>query len=123
MIDRGSLASIITGNPSADYVIRFAACGFDVTIEELVSDSRAQPLCGYRQVLMAGLRNMTGLSFPAIGRRFNRDHTTVMNACERCRKVPAMKRALEHLTVAVQHQWAVDNGRDMPMPGQEVLAL
>lgn len=123
MIERGSLASIVDGKPYADYVVRMAAHGFDVTIEELRSESRAQPLCQYRMVLMAALRNITGLSYPAIGRRFDRDHTTVMNACERCRNVPRLKRALETLTFEIERQWAVDHGEDVPMRGQEVLAL
>ena len=124
MIDRGSLASIIDGNPTSDYVIRVAALGFGVTIEELTGYSRAQPICGYRQVLMAALRDMTGLSFPAIGRLLGgRDHTTVMHACQRCRNVPRMARALDALTVAIQRQWAIDHGENPPIPGQEVLAL
>lgn len=124
MIDRGSLASIIDGNPTADYVIRVAALGFGVTIEELRSDSRAQPLCGYRQVLMAALRELSGLSFPAIGRALGgMHHTTVMHACERCRNVPRLKRALVALVAAIERQWAIDHGENVPIPGQEVLAL
>lgn len=123
-IERGSLASLVDGMPTADYVIRMAAMGFDVTIEELVGDSRKYPVVWYRQATMAALRRLTGLSFPAIGRRFgDRDHTTVMHACAQCRKVPRLQRALESLCVEVERQWAIDTGTNMPIPGQEVLAL
>jgi chromosomal replication initiator protein len=52
--------------------------------EELTGRSRRRPLVTARQVAMYVMREMTDLSFPAIGREFGgRDHTTVMHAVEK----------------------------------------
>ena len=57
---------------------------FDVTIDALLSPSRAQSIAWPRQVAMYLARELTGATLPAIGRAFgNRNHTTVMHACRR----------------------------------------
>jgi chromosomal replication initiator protein len=57
---------------------------FGVTIEDLLSSSRAQPVAFARQVAMYLARELTDATLPAIGRAFgNRNHTTVMHACKR----------------------------------------
>jgi chromosomal replication initiator protein len=54
---------------------------FGLTVEELKHKSRQRPLVIARQVGMYVMRELTDLSYPAIGREFgNRDHTTVMHA-------------------------------------------
>jgi chromosomal replication initiator protein len=58
------------------------ACG--VTLEELLSPSRAQRVAFARQVAMYLARELTDATLPAIGRAFgNRNHTTVLHACRR----------------------------------------
>jgi chromosomal replication initiator protein len=57
---------------------------FDVTMDDLLSSTRAQPVAFARQVAMYLSRELTDVSLPAIGRAFgNRNHTTVMHACKR----------------------------------------
>jgi chromosomal replication initiator protein len=57
---------------------------FDVTMEALVSSSRAGSVAWPRQVAMYLARELTDQSLPAIGRAFgNRNHTTVIHACKR----------------------------------------
>ena len=57
---------------------------FDITMEALVSSSRAGAVAWPRQVAMYLARELTDQSLPAIGRAFgNRNHTTVMHACKR----------------------------------------
>ena len=57
---------------------------FDVSLEDLLSASRAQPVAFARQVAMYLSRELTDATLPAIGRAFgNRNHTTVMHACKR----------------------------------------
>jgi chromosomal replication initiator protein len=57
---------------------------FGVTMDDLLSSSRAQPVAWPRQVAMYLARELTDQTLPAIGRAFgNRDHTTVMHACRR----------------------------------------
>jgi chromosomal replication initiator protein len=57
---------------------------FGVSMEELLSTSRAAPITWPRQVAMYLARELTDQTLPAIGRAFGgRNHTTVMHACRR----------------------------------------
>ena len=57
---------------------------FGVTIDELVSASRAQRVAVARQFAMYLSRELTDATLPAIGRAFgNRNHTTVLHAVRR----------------------------------------
>ena len=57
---------------------------FGITLDDLVSSSRAGAVAWPRQVAMYLARELTDQSLPAIGRAFgNRNHTTVMHACKR----------------------------------------
>ena len=57
---------------------------FDISMDELVSTSRAQSVAWPRQVAMYLTRELTDATLPAIGRAFgNRNHTTVLHACRR----------------------------------------
>lgn len=65
--------------------IKVAACErFGISVEELVSHSRAARVAWARQVAMYLARELTRESLPAIGREFGgRDHTTVLHAWRR----------------------------------------
>jgi chromosomal replication initiator protein len=57
---------------------------FGVSMDELLSTSRAAPVAWPRQVAMYLARELTDQTLPAIGRAFGgRNHTTVMHACRR----------------------------------------
>ena len=57
---------------------------FGLSIEQLLSPSRAAPVAWPRQVAMYLARELTDQTLPAIGRAFgNRNHTTVLHACRR----------------------------------------
>jgi chromosomal replication initiator protein len=56
---------------------------FGVSMDELLSASRAQPVAWPRQVAMYLARELTDATLPAIGRAFGKNHTTVMHACRR----------------------------------------
>jgi chromosomal replication initiator protein len=57
---------------------------FGLSMEELVSGSRAAPVTWPRQVAMYLARELTDQTLPAIGRAFGgRNHTTVLHACKR----------------------------------------
>ena len=56
---------------------------FGITMDELLSASRAQPVAFARQVAMYLSRELTDATLPAIGRAFGKNHTTVMHACKR----------------------------------------
>jgi chromosomal replication initiator protein len=60
---------------------------FDVSMDQLLSTSRAAPVAWPRQVAMYLARELTDQTLPAIGRAFGgRNHTTVMHACRRTAK-------------------------------------
>jgi chromosomal replication initiator protein len=57
---------------------------FGISLEELLSTSRAQPVAWPRQLAMYLARELTDATLPAIGRAFGgRNHTTVLHACRR----------------------------------------
>jgi chromosomal replication initiator protein len=60
------------------------AAAFDITVEQLVSPSRAALVNWPRQLAIQLARDLTGASLPAIGREFGgRNHATVLHACKR----------------------------------------
>ena len=57
---------------------------FGLSMDQLLSSSRAAPVAWPRQVAMYLSRELTDQTLPAIGRAFGgRNHTTVMHACRR----------------------------------------
>ena len=57
---------------------------FGLSMEQLLSASRAAPVTWPRQVAMYLARELTDQTLPAIGRAFGgRNHTTVLHACKR----------------------------------------
>jgi chromosomal replication initiator protein len=57
---------------------------FGISLEQLLSSSRAAPVAWPRQVAMYLARELTDQTLPQIGRAFGgRNHTTVMHACRR----------------------------------------
>ena len=70
---------------------------FGVSIDDLLSPSRSQPVAFARQVAMYLARELTDATLPAIGRAFgNRNHTTVMHACKRtAERIAADRQAYE----------------------------
>ena len=69
---------------SVEEIQRRICQDFDISLDELVSPSRAQALAWPRQVAMYLTRELTDATLPAIGRAFGgRNHTTVLHACRR----------------------------------------
>jgi chromosomal replication initiator protein len=64
--------------------IQKAVCQyFKISEDGLIGPSRVRMFARPRQIAMFLIRRHTQLSFPAIAERFGqRDHTTVMHACE-----------------------------------------
>jgi chromosomal replication initiator protein len=87
--------------------IQAAACShFDLTLEELLSRSRAERVVWPRQAAMYLAKELTEYSLPFIGRGFGgRDHTTVLHACRRVAEhiaqSPAAYADIEALTAAL----------------------
>ena len=65
-------------------IIETTSSAFGFSIEELTGPKRQRPLVRGRQIGMYTFRELTDLSYPAIGREFGgRDHTTVIHAFEK----------------------------------------
>ncbi|WP_375001290.1 chromosomal replication initiator protein DnaA [Aeromicrobium sp. CTD01-1L150] len=67
----------------------------EVTIDDLCGTNRSRNLVLARQIAMYLCRELTDMSLPQIGREFGgRDHTTVMHADRKIRKLMAEKHAV-----------------------------
>ncbi|MGI9461461.1 MAG: chromosomal replication initiator protein DnaA [Alphaproteobacteria bacterium] len=63
-----------------DTIQQMIANYYDITLEELLSKSRLQDIARPRQIAMYLAKKATTRSLPSIGKRFRRDHTTVIHA-------------------------------------------
>jgi chromosomal replication initiator protein len=74
-------------------ILQATSEAYGLTVADLVSSSRKQPLAQCRQVAMYLCRELTSLSLPRIGEVFGgRDHTTVMYAIDRVKKIMETER-------------------------------
>ena len=64
-----------------EYILKMCACHFQVEIETLTAKSRKIPALIYRQMTMWAMRNNRNfVSLEDIGKRFKKDHCTVLHA-------------------------------------------
>jgi chromosomal replication initiation ATPase DnaA len=63
-------------------VIEVVARRYDLDPAALSGPSREEPIVAARHLAMRLARELTGKSYPEIGRAFNRDHLTVIHAME-----------------------------------------
>ncbi len=68
-------------------IIDRSAASFGFEIDDLCGPSRRQPLVLARQIAMYLARELTDLSLPKIGAEFGRDHTTVMHAVDKIKRL------------------------------------
>ena len=74
----------MTEHPSTEAIISRVAERYGVSVSALLSDRRGRSIAWPRHVAMYMCRRHTPFSLPRIGRAFgNRDHSTVMYACDR----------------------------------------
>lgn len=66
-------------SPEPDDIIREVASAFQVQVGQLLGRGRARHIARSRHVAMFLVRKHTGASYPEIGRRFRRDHTTIQH--------------------------------------------
>jgi chromosomal replication initiator protein len=80
---------------------------FSLTIEDLKGESRARKVSFPRQVAMYLCRELTPASLPKIGEEFgDRDHTTVLHACEKLsrqrKEDPELENTIAEIQAALQ---------------------
>lgn len=64
-------------------ILKAVAEFFNVTIEDIVSHSRRKEVVEPRQIAMYLLRDISELSYPHIGEKMGRDHTTAIHSYEK----------------------------------------
>jgi chromosomal replication initiator protein len=79
----GSVLADAPKAPSADDIILTVANFYNIKVGDLMGTRRLKQLVRPRHVAMWMVREHTGLSFPEIGRVFERDHATVQHACKK----------------------------------------
>ena len=70
-----------------DLIIDSVAEYYGLAPELLRGDSRKKEIAQARHVAVYLTREMTGLSLPRIGDAFSRDHSTIINSCEKVAKL------------------------------------
>ena len=71
---------------TASLIQRHVCNYFNIHPDDLSSKKRTRELAYSRQIAMYLVRELTNMSLPKIGETFgNRDHTTVMHACDKIR--------------------------------------
>ncbi|MDR0432340.1 MAG: chromosomal replication initiator protein DnaA [Bifidobacteriaceae bacterium] len=76
---------------TASTIIAQTASYFTITLDDLTGPSRSREIVNARQIAMFLCRELTDLSLPKIAQQFNRDHTTVLYADQKIRKLMAEK--------------------------------
>lgn len=95
---------------------------YDVALSGVMSESRSAYLVWPRQMTMAIARHLTSLSMPTLGRRFGRDHTTVLHAIRRVEKLRRedadVERQYQELVEQIQKYWrALSGGQTVAADG------
>lgn len=66
-----------------EYIIQVVASHSKIKVEDIIGKKRKQHIANARQIAMYLCRKLTDLSLPKIGEQFNRDHSTVLHACNK----------------------------------------
>ncbi len=69
-----------------DKILHTVSSHFGVSTDDLKSRKRNNSVSAARHIAVYLIKNLTTCSFPAIGREFNRDHTTIMNSIDAVEK-------------------------------------
>ncbi len=78
----------IEENPiTIENIIKMICQKFDVKISDIMSEKRDKEISKTRQIAMYISREITGSSFPVIGKHFGgKNHTTVLQACKKTKE-------------------------------------
>ena len=81
---------------------------FNISVKEMQSSRRARNVARPRQIAMYLAKQLTSRSLPEIGRKFDRDHTTVMHAVRKVEELVmedvSMAESIESLRRALESQ-------------------
>lgn len=86
-----------------DIIKQYVCRHFNIKISDMESAKRSRNLAFPRQIAMYICRDLTDLSLPKIGEAFgNRDHTTVLHACEKISKEMLSNEVLKDVVVSIE---------------------
>jgi chromosomal replication initiator protein len=77
----------LQGVPTSEAIIRETCNYYNLTPEQLRSESRSSDIRTARQIAMYLMRSMTSMSFQEIGSALGRNHSTTINAVSRIEKL------------------------------------
>ncbi len=105
---REALSDVFSKNSphvlNCDDVMMAVAEYYGVTSDDLRSPKRQRAVAVPRQVAMYICRDMVNASLPVIGNAFNRDHTTVMHACDKVSEELKTSISLKNLISDIEHK-------------------
>lgn len=93
-------------NVTIDKILHTVSSHYNITIEDMKSRKRVSNIAYARHVAVYIIKKLTDRSLPAIGREFNRDHTTIINSIDTVEKRlasdPAFDAEIKELMRAVK---------------------
>ena len=96
---KGCMSELLGGaepiNVTVDKIFGAVEKKYGVSKSELISKSRVKEIAQARHITIHLIRTMTEMSLPAIGKLFNRDHTTVLASLDSIDKKMASSSAFE----------------------------
>lgn len=119
MIDPETLTTNEGGNvtvrPRVADVLEVVADLYQLRVEDLRSQQRPRRIAWPRQLACAVASEITGKSYPQIGRVLRRDHTTILFAHHKLRRLRAKKQSLDVLMRRVAER-ALERAASRPKP-------
>jgi chromosomal replication initiator protein len=78
----------LESNPKTiEYIIKTVGDKFDIKVTDIKSERRDKEISKTRQIAMYVVREVTGSSYPVIGKHFGgKNHTTVLQACKKTKE-------------------------------------
>ncbi len=88
---------------TADVIKKQVCRHFNIKVSDMESPKRSRNLAFPRQIAMYICRDLTDLSLPKIGEAFgNRDHTTVIHACDKIHSEMRSNEALKEVILSIE---------------------
>jgi chromosomal replication initiator protein len=81
------LRNTAKGQASIDFIQQLIAEHYRINIEDLISSKRTANLAEARQIAMYISREALGATYQSIGHAFNKDHSTIIHACDKIEKM------------------------------------
>ncbi|MEQ8226699.1 MAG: helix-turn-helix domain-containing protein [Rhodospirillales bacterium] len=89
----------MTAGYSINHIVRQVSRETGVAESDILSDSRLRRISVARHAAYFLARELTGFSFPQLGRRFRRDHSTVIHGHARCMELMAVSEGYRAMVV------------------------